>query len=151
MGLNVGYRLTDGWAVKASTDIEMLEGTFVSVTQRSSAMTLTHFGIGAERRVTGSSTGNWEILGELGAGRTTMRTVGLSSAKVIDRPFDHTCNSSYGGLTALTHPTRNSTVALRARLRWIKADRSHTEVLVGSPPFGSAYTLPITVGLVLSL
>jgi hypothetical protein len=33
----------------------------------------------------------------------------------------------------------------------MKADRSHTEALVGSLPFGSAYTLPITVGLVLSL
>jgi len=123
----------------------------VSFAERSAPLTLIHVGIGAERRVIRSGNRDWELLGEFGAGRTTMRTVGLGGAKVVDRPFGHSCNSSYGGLTALTHPTRRATVVLRGRIRWMMMDRNQTEGLAGSSPFSSAYTMPITVGLVLSL
>jgi hypothetical protein len=151
VGLSVGYRVNNGWAVKASTEVEMLEGTFVNMVERSAPMTLAHFGIGAERRVIRSSTGHWEILGEVGAGRTSMRTVGVGNGRVVDRPFGHSCNSSLVGLTTLTRPSRRATVVLRGRIRWMMTDRAQTEGLAGSLPFSAAYTLPITVGLVLSL
>ncbi len=147
VGVKIGYRIADGWAVIAHTDIEMLEGTFVNRIDRSAAMRLIHAGIGAERSIIRPSHGRWEVSAELGAGRTSMHTVGVGSAMVVDRPFGLSCNSSFGGLTALTHPSRRTTVVVRSRIRWIMTKREQTEGLAGSVPFGSAYTLPITVGI----
>lgn len=151
LGAELGYRISDRLVLKAMSDIDLLEGTFISRVDRSAGMQLLHLGIGAEVRVASSALYGYQFSGELGTGRTRLRTVGLDGYAVVDGPIDHSCFSTFGGMSLTSKPSRRATAYVRGRIRWMMANSGRTEPLAGQRRIGSAFVVPFTVGMKLRL
>ena len=150
-GLGLTYQLSPRVALVVDGGVDVLNGVVLGGQARAPDMRLWRYGGGVAANVL--PVGRWSLVTSLGAGATRFSSDEFSPPGTAEpRTFEHTYFTSNAGLKLGYGLGSRITTYVGARGVWAAASQSDTEALAeldpaSLRPFGSAITVPVTVGL----